>query len=1319
MATTRGEIGPFRGLAAFGETDARMFLGRDEARRELEGLLRSQHGGKPILVTGELGCGKTSFLQAALVPVARRLDYLPFYIELGPLWEHRFRDDLSRYVGRELEPGDSPAAVLADLARTRQSRLLVVIDQLEQLAWFDPLAVRRLDELLQSLSELGRSEGAGAPPAQLVLSVDRESLHVLGLLHESRMRIADDHRIVLERWSERETAAVIEQTVLAGGGYMEAGLPEEIAAKLALCGTVLPADVQRVCHAAVAEHALTRKAFRRAGGVAVLTTLYVERLAARAGGWESHRLLAVLAEGENPAAAFAVDAIASAAGLPQATTIRRLEQLVTVGLVRALALPGQPVLYGLLHPLLRQATRDLVAPLARGRARARLALDRSNGLLGLRDLVTVLRFLGSALNDQHHARVQRSRRLWLVLGAVLLVLPFFGYGAIYARLTYARYLSSAPDDAGTPRVVVRRGDPALSFAFGWSARRFGDVERDTGIALASLPAPFSRTIQQNERDASGAAEATVLPSWFRALIEPMEPVRKAAWQLLAGPSQAGSAALLALAEAGASCHQAARLLVLFRPGAKEAGEAVVRCLGDRQPSVRLSAIALAEKLPPAAALRALVRASEDADGLVRLGALRQAVRRMPRMAQPIVARGLVDRDVRVQREAIAALPSFAKDSPLETLRLIFELRTKATSGHYRGLAGALTQIEDQLVASAHKAVAARLLQWLAKPPPSISLPLLLRWLERLAPSFSADKLLPLVRPLLADRRFAVQQEAAILLARFAPAGEVLPLLTQFAYRYQPRKDSWHFRAAAARGLGLLRGAEPKQRLKLLRSLALDPEPSVRRAAVGALLGSGYGGLSEVLRAMRKGSLAVGRAALETVCRDTTPRSAVATAVLTSAWTLKRGALRPLALSCAQKLAEASPRLALWLAYQAASATDAAIRRAAAPAVAQAVARPSAGRSGLLRRYLRDPAVEVRVAVLENLGGRPLSPPALFLGELERLAGQPEVRVRVAVAGLAARARGVALVERFLGDASPRVRRAAIDASARFEGLDAASLQRLAKALALVISRCDASDALAVLKSAAHLGVQEPVLRASSHPALAVRVQALALNVKLGAPQQLSTLLEAALRDAAPELGLAAVQATVAASGRLGAAAVTLLERASLRSDPRYRWAAFEALGQLRGAAASQAALKLLERFSTDRSEELRRLALGALANLAGRVEAAGMALLVGSRDPAHDVRLAARTGLAAFIARTRSRPEIWRLLTTSAASSAQRRTAIAALALQGRWGDPAAQARWIAAAAKRFDPARDLELRIGAALAQALVGSDEDPAEILSLVYGY
>jgi serine/threonine protein kinase len=134
------DTSPYRGLAAFGETDTKYFFGRSNEIRTAV----SQLDAWPLLaVIGPSGVGKSSFVHAGLVPAVRAT---------GGNWQvcvlRPGRMPLARLVG-VLDHADQPndAALAEQLvdapglfgeqlrraARRKNQRVLVVVDQLEEL----------------------------------------------------------------------------------------------------------------------------------------------------------------------------------------------------------------------------------------------------------------------------------------------------------------------------------------------------------------------------------------------------------------------------------------------------------------------------------------------------------------------------------------------------------------------------------------------------------------------------------------------------------------------------------------------------------------------------------------------------------------------------------------------------------------------------------------------------------------------------------------------------------------------------------------------------------------------------------------------------------------------------------------------------------------------------------------------------------------------------------------------------------------------------------------------------------------------------------
>ena len=213
---------PYRGLGAFEEQDAAFFFGRDKAITELLGrMARQLEGAGLLVVSGVSGAGKSSLLQAGVLPRIRgaglasaprsaRWPCLVFTPTRSPLDELALRVALlagadAAAVRRGLDadpagfalttrqaaltptpgPGGHPDSLAADRPQRSQSprpRLLLVVDQFEQVFTQCPDEEQRQVFITALAAAAGTGHGLDHPPAALV---------VLGVRADFEARCAD------------------------------------------------------------------------------------------------------------------------------------------------------------------------------------------------------------------------------------------------------------------------------------------------------------------------------------------------------------------------------------------------------------------------------------------------------------------------------------------------------------------------------------------------------------------------------------------------------------------------------------------------------------------------------------------------------------------------------------------------------------------------------------------------------------------------------------------------------------------------------------------------------------------------------------------------------------------------------------------------------------------------------------------------------------------------------------------------------------------------------------------------------------------------
>ena len=262
---------PYRGLGAFEEQDAAFFFGREAATTELlTRMSRHLQGAGLLVVSGVSGAGKSSLLQAgvlprirgaglAFAPGAARWPCLVFTPGRSPLDELALRVAVlagaeAAAVRRGLDadpagfaltarqaalapppgPGsdpDGPAAGRHPLPQSRQPRLLLVVDQFEQL--FTQCADEGQRQAFITALGAAASTGPGPDDAPAALVV-------LGVRADFEARCADypqlagavQDRYLVTAMTERQLRMAITEPAKAAGSRVEDDLTEVLLAEV-------------------------------------------------------------------------------------------------------------------------------------------------------------------------------------------------------------------------------------------------------------------------------------------------------------------------------------------------------------------------------------------------------------------------------------------------------------------------------------------------------------------------------------------------------------------------------------------------------------------------------------------------------------------------------------------------------------------------------------------------------------------------------------------------------------------------------------------------------------------------------------------------------------------------------------------------------------------------------------------------------------------------------------------------------------------------------------------------------------------------------
>ncbi|GGP32806.1 nSTAND1 domain-containing NTPase [Streptomyces melanogenes] len=288
-ADPEGARCPYRGLAAYGPQDAEWFFGRDGATAELVGRLAERVGHGPLAVVAPSGAGKSSLLQAGLLPALRR-GALP--VAGSAAWPavvctptaHPLRElvrctaDLLGRAGDRLTPealAERPRALL-DAARDAHGHpgLVLVVDQFEEVFTLcaDEHERRAFVAVLHALATGTEPPSGAAAEAAVILGVRADFFgHCLD--HPELAEAFTHGLFALAPMSDAEQRAAIAGPAERAGLALEPGLAELLLRDLRSGPAASPGSLPLLGHALLATwqqrtgRTLTVAGYETTGGI--------------------------------------------------------------------------------------------------------------------------------------------------------------------------------------------------------------------------------------------------------------------------------------------------------------------------------------------------------------------------------------------------------------------------------------------------------------------------------------------------------------------------------------------------------------------------------------------------------------------------------------------------------------------------------------------------------------------------------------------------------------------------------------------------------------------------------------------------------------------------------------------------------------------------------------------------------------------------------------------------------------------------------------------------------------------------------------------
>ena len=298
---------PYRGLLAFGESDAEVFYGRERLSAELTAKLtaRATDGGL-VVVTGASGSGKSSLLRAGLLPILTRGQQVPGSGRWPRIVMTPTKDPLTELAARLAAVGGPDAlavreglarhpdqadlairsAVLAEAARRDEersasddsaARLVLIVDQFEQVFTLNPDLGGEVTQqafITALCSAATNPVGPGQePPALVVIAVRGDFCDRCAAFPELAGALQDG-LFVVGPMTESELRVAITGPAEAAGLRIDPALTDTILGDLRVAGGNRSAGVLPLLSQAMAltwEHRegdrLTSHGYAQAGGV--------------------------------------------------------------------------------------------------------------------------------------------------------------------------------------------------------------------------------------------------------------------------------------------------------------------------------------------------------------------------------------------------------------------------------------------------------------------------------------------------------------------------------------------------------------------------------------------------------------------------------------------------------------------------------------------------------------------------------------------------------------------------------------------------------------------------------------------------------------------------------------------------------------------------------------------------------------------------------------------------------------------------------------------------------------------------------------------
>jgi hypothetical protein len=362
---------PYKFLNAYGKEDAAIFFGRDQEKSKLLSKLVSY---RLVLFYGKSGVGKTSLIQAGLMPTLAASGYHPVYARILTDPQTAIVRAINATLETSLPAQPTLHAYLRQLSEQMENLLVLFIDQFEELfTQVDP------ETRAVFIKDLGAVYADNVLKLKTVLSFREDFLAELNAFTDDIPTIFHNYRRLQRLTREQAEEAIVGPAELYGFSY-EPELVERLLADLG-DDKIDPPQLQIVCDSLYEalgpnEKLITHRHYEQLGGASAILTGYLDQVLKRYVSEQRaiiQELLKAFITSADTKAVLTVDALTHRTRLPVEQILKMLHELLRARLIRCAESETQ---YELAHEYLVDRIASWVSEEERAHQRAHEMLEQ-------------------------------------------------------------------------------------------------------------------------------------------------------------------------------------------------------------------------------------------------------------------------------------------------------------------------------------------------------------------------------------------------------------------------------------------------------------------------------------------------------------------------------------------------------------------------------------------------------------------------------------------------------------------------------------------------------------------------------------------------------------------------------------------------------------------------------------------------------------------------------------------------------------------------------------------------------------------------------